>query len=346
MITATGESAKVSDFIARGASGALPRLYGDALVGAARRDSRIVCLSADLRGSTETDRFAAELPERHVEAGIAEANMIGMAAGMARCGDVPFAHSFSVFVTRRCYDQIAMQVAYPKLPVKIVGFLPGLTTALGVSHQAIDDIALMRALPNMTVVEPSGPEQLASAVEAALAVDGPVYLRLKRPDAGVPIGAARPLRLGRGEVLRRGADGAIFACGVTVGAALQAADALAKQGTEAAVVNMATLKPLDEALVVEYARATGLIVAAENHTIIGGLGSAIAETLMEAGVAAGFARVGVADRFAEGGSTPYLQAKYGLDATAIVQAYRRAEARRATLRGAAGEAWRGAAGAA
>jgi transketolase len=332
MSAATGESAKVSDFIARGAS-AMPRLYGDALLEAARRDPRIVALSADLRGSTETDLFAAELPDRHTEAGIAEANMIGMAAGMARCGEVPFVHSFSVFVTRRCYDQIAMQVAYPKLPVKIVGFLPGLTTALGVSHQAIDDIALMRALPNMTVIEPSGPEQLAAAVEAALAVDGPVYLRMKRPDAGAPIGAPRALTPGRGEVLRPGSDGTIFACGISVAAALQAADALAAEGIEAGVVNMATIKPLDEALVVDCARHTGLVVTAENHTIIGGLGSAIAETLMEAGVAAGFARAGVADRFAEGGSTPYLQAKYGLDAPAIVAAYRLASTRRQALRG-------------
>jgi transketolase len=162
MSTATnGESAKVSDFIARGAL-ALPRLYGDRLVEVARRDPRIVCVAADLRGPTETDLFAKEFPDRFVEAGIAEANMIGMAAGMARCGDVPFVHSFCVFVTRRCYDQIAMQIAYPALPVKIVGFLPGLTTALGVSHQAIDDIALMRALPNMTIIEPSGPEQMAA----------------------------------------------------------------------------------------------------------------------------------------------------------------------------------------
>ena len=332
MSAASGENAKVSDFIARGAS-ALPRLYGDALLEAARRDPRIVCLSADLRGPTETDRFAAELSERYFEAGIAEANMIGMAAGMARCGDVPFAHSFSVFVTRRCFDQIAMQVAYPKLPVKIVGFLPGLTTALGVSHQAIDDIALMRALPNMTVIEPSGPEQLAAAVDAALAVDGPVYLRMKRPEPGAPVTTPRGLTPGRGEVLRSGRDGTIFACGLSVAAALQAADALAAEGVDAGVVNMATIKPIDEALIVDCARRTGLIVTAENHTIIGGLGSAVAETLMEAGVAAGFARVGVADCFAEGSSTAYLQAKYGLDSAAIVQAYRRASARRQGVRG-------------
>jgi len=327
MSTTRGENAKVADFIARGAL-TVPKLYGAALVEAGRRDARIVCLAADLRGPTETDLFAEAFPDRFVEAGIAEANMIGMAAGMARSGDIPFLHSFCVFVTRRCYDQIAMQVAYPKLPVKIVGFLPGLTTALGVSHQAIDDVALMRALPNMTIIEPSGPEQMAASVAAALAVDGPVYLRMKRPEAGAAIAEARPLTPGRGEVLRAGRDGTLIASGISVAAALQAAETLAAEGIQAGVVNMATVKPLDNELVISLARETGVIVVAENHSIIGGLGSAVAETLVEAGVATAFARVGIADRFAEGGSTPYLQAKYGLDAPAIVTAFRRAAARR------------------
>jgi transketolase len=317
------EAARVADFIARGQSAGLPRVYGEALVEAARRDPRIVCLCADLRGPTETDLFASELPERFYEAGIAEANMIGMAGGMARCGDIPFVHSFAVFATRRCYDQIAMQVAYPALAVKIVGFLPGLTTGLGVSHQAIDDIALMRALPHMTVIEPCGPEQMASAVEAALAVEGPVYLRMKRPEKPIASLAPRPLIPGRGEVLRDGCNGTVIACGVSTLAAMEAAERLALEGVELGVVNMATIKPLDRELVIASARRTGLVVAAENHTIVGGLGSAIAETLMEAGVVAAFARVGVADRFAEGGSTEYLQSKYGLDADAIVAAYRR-----------------------
>jgi transketolase len=317
MSAASGESAKVADFIARGAV-TMPKLYGEALVEAGRNDPRIVCLAADLRGPTETDLFANAFPDRFVESGIAEANMIGMAAGMARGGDIPFLHSFCVFVTRRCFDQIAMQVAYPKLPVKIVGFLPGLTTALGVSHQAIDDVALMRALPNMTIIEPSGPEQMGAAVGAALAVDGPVYLRMKRPDAGAPIGASRALT-SKGEVLRAGRAGTIIASGITVAA----------EGIEAGVVNIATVKPLDEALVIASALETGVIVVAENHSITGGLGSAVAETLLEAGVPAAFTRVGIMDRFAEGGSTPYLQAKYGLDATAIVAGFRRALAKRA-----------------
>jgi transketolase len=324
---------KVDDFIARGATSPLPRLYGDALVEAARRDPRIVCLCADLAGPTETDGFKSELPKRFVEAGIAEANMVGMAAGMARCGDIPFLHSFCVFVTRRAYDQVANQIAYPALPVKLVGFLPGLSTMLGVSHQAIDDIALMRALPNMTIIEPSGPEQLGAVVSAALDAPGPVYLRLKRPDGPLAGLQARGIRLGVGEVLRSGADGAIIACGLTVAAALEAADLLAAEGEKVSVVNMATIKPLDSDLVIDLARRTGLIVTAENHSIIGGLGSAVAETLLEAAVPIGFARVGVRDRFGEGGTTPYLQAKFGLTAKAIVEAYERAAERRASLPG-------------
>ncbi|WP_315831681.1 transketolase family protein [Bradyrhizobium prioriisuperbiae] len=322
---------KVDDFIARGVTAPLPRFYGDALVAAARRDPRIVCLCADLPGPTETDAFKQELPERYIEAGIAEANMVGMAAGMARCGEIPFLHSFCVFVTRRAYDQVANQIAYPGLPVKLVGFLPGLTTMLGVSHQAIDDIAMMRALPNMTIIEPSGPEQLGAAVAAALDVPGPVYLRMKRPDGAMASLQARTIQRGRGEILREGADGTIVACGLMVSAALQAADRLAVQGKQVGVVNMPTIKPLDTELVIGLARRTGVVVTAENHSIIGGLGSAIAETLLEAAIPVGFARVGVQDTFAEGGTTPYLQGKYGLTAEAIVDGFIRAAAKRASM---------------
>jgi transketolase len=321
---------EVTDFISR--AGPAPRLYGDALVAAARADPRIVCLCADLAGATETDVFRNSLRERFFHTGIAEANMIGMAAGMARGGDIPFVHTFCVFATRRCYDQIAMQVAYPKLPVKIVGFLPGLTTLLGVSHQAIDDIALMRALPNMTVIEPVGPAQMAAAVHAALAVDGPVYLRMKRADG--PLGpdfVALPLTPGKGTVVQDGSDGAIIACGLMVDIAIQAASTLAAEGLRVAVVNMSSIKPLDQALVLDFARRTGVIVTAENHSVIGGLSSAVADTLLESGLPIGFAKVGIQDTFGEGGSTPFLFEKYGLTAPAIVAAFHQARFRRQSL---------------
>lgn len=332
-MTTSSETADltVGDFITRGAA-PVPRLYGESLVRAAIADPRIVCLCADLPGSTETDLFREQLPDRFIEAGIAEANMIGMAAGMARCGDIPFVHSFSVFVSRRCFDQIANQLAYPRLPVKIVGFLPGLTTMLGVSHQAIDDVAMLRALPNMTIIEPAGPEQLGAAVDAALAVDGPVYLRLKRPDVPIANLVPRPIPDEPGELLRDGKDGTIFASGVMVDEALKASEMLARQSLSVAVVAVTRLKPLDADFIVRHSRQGCVVVTAENHSIIGGLGSAVAEILLETGVGVGFARVGIQDTFGEGGSTAYLQAKYGLLAADIVAAYDRASVRGAVAR--------------
>jgi transketolase len=204
-------------------------LYGDALLALAHQRPEIVALTADLTAPTEIDIFRDTFPARFFNMGIAEANMIGAAAGMARAGDVPFVHSFCVFVTRRCFDQIAMQVAYPRLNVKLVGFLPGLTTRLGVSHQAIDDVALMRGLPNMTVIEPGDAADIAPALRAAAAHVGPVYLRLRRAAAAPQDEAKEPFALGRGRLLRDGADGAIVATGLMLPIALEAADMLAAE---------------------------------------------------------------------------------------------------------------------
>ncbi len=321
------EDIKVGDFTSRGP---VPRVYGEALVEAAREDARIVCLGADLSPATETDLFRDTLPDRYHNFGIAEANMIGAAGGMARCGEIPFAHTFAVFATRRPYDQVALQVAYPRANVKIVGFLPGLTTLLGVSHQAIDDIALMRALPGMTIVEPAGMEQVRAAVRAAAAHPGPVYLRMRRADAPLPPDfAPRALTIGRADVLREGGDGAVFACGTMVAVAQAAATALAARGRQVAVVDMHTIKPLDADAVLAFARETRCVVTAENHSIVGGLGSAVAEVLAESGLGTGFARVGIHDTFGEGGSTPYLFDKYGLSAAAIAAAFERLWSRHA-----------------
>lgn len=317
----TRKSLEVQDFNIRAAE-PTRRFYGEALVVAARRDPRIVCMSADLTLSTETDLFRDTFPDRFVQAGIAEANMIGVAAGMARLGDVPFVHSFCVFATRRCYDQIAMQAAYPRLPVKIIGVIPGLTTMLGVSHQAIDDIALMRALPNMTVIEPSSPEQVGAAVEAALGIHGPVYLRLKRADGTERAGTSQPLEAGRMRMLREGGNALIVACGLMVAVAMEAAERLSLEGLSVGVAEMATIKPIDLGLV-EAARRVPIVVTAENHSIVGGLGSAVAELLLEAGAHPRFARIGVRDMFAEGGSTPYLLERYGLSSDEIANVIRR-----------------------
>ncbi len=313
---------EAADFINR-SHRALPRYYGDALVDAARRNPAIVCLTADLTAPTETDIFRDTFPDRFYQVGIAEANMIGLAGGMARTGEIPFVHSFCSFATKRCFDQITMQVAYPNLPVKIVGFMPGIATLLGVSHQAIEDVAIMRTVPNMMVLEPSEPKYFAAAVEVALGYEGPVYLRLKRPDAPPPADSkACSFEAGRGIWRRKGKDLAIIAAGMAVAEALAAAERLAGDGIEASVVDMASIKPLDREAVLECAETTQAILTVENHSIIGGLGSAVAETLCDAGIGLPFRRIGLEDRFAEGGSTAYLFKKYGLDAPAIEAAAR------------------------
>ena len=318
---------EAADFINRSFT-PVPRSYGDALLEAAKTDERIVALCADLVTPTETDRFRDELPDRFHNAGIAEANMIGMAGGMARSGEIPFCHSFCAFITKRVLDQITLQTAYPNLPVKIVGFLPGVATLLGVSHQAIEDVAIMRAVPNMAIFEPSGPEYHAAMVKLALEWDGPAYLRMKRPEKAPEAFTPQSLEIGKGVLRRDGTDVTIISAGLCISEALTAADHLAGEGISASLVDMASIKPLDTELILERAATTGAIVTAENHSIIGGLGSAVAETLVEGGVGLPFERVGVKDRFCEGGTTPYLMNKFGLDHLAIADAVRRVIAKK------------------
>ena len=324
------QALQVDDFTQGGAHTAsaattVPRYYGETLLELARQRPQIVCLGADLSFSTETDIFRDTLRDRFFNVGIAEANMIGVAGGLARSGLQPWVHSFCVFATRRCYDQIAMQVAYPRNDVKIVGYLPGLSTILGVSHQAIDDIALMRALPNMTVIEPSGPAQVPSAVRAAADHRGPVYLRMTRAAAALPQGTPwQELAIGRIQPLSEGRDAVLLASGLTVDPAKAAVEMLRAEGVEVALANVHTLKPFDSAYVRDVAHTHRLIVTVENHSVIGGLGSAVAEVMAEAGTGARLLRLGVQDHFAEGASTAYLFEKHGLSAAGIAASLRTA----------------------
>jgi transketolase len=294
--------------------------YGRALVGLARRRSEVLCLSGDLTRQTEVDLFQAEFPDRFIHGGMAEANMMGMAGALARCGYLPFVHTFGVFATRRPFDQIANAIAYPGLPVRIIGFMPGVSTPGGPSHQAIDDVALMRALPNMTVIDVADAVQTRQVVEAIADLPGPVYVRLKRGEIPVIFDEDHVLRLGRAEVLTEGGDVALFACGMMVAAALGAARALGGHGVSVGVVNVPVIKPLDEETVRSAAAGAGIVVTAENHSVIGGLGSAVAETLAEAGLGRPLRRIGLRDTFAEGAADAgYLFAKYGLSTQAIVE---------------------------
>ncbi|NPV29146.1 MAG: transketolase family protein [Firmicutes bacterium] len=294
--------------------------YGRALVELGARYPEIVVLDADLSRSTKTHEFAKAFPDRFFNMGIAEQNLMGTAAGFALAGKIPFASTFAVFATGRAFDQVRNTIAYPGLNVKIVATHAGITVGEdGASHQALEDIALMRALPNMTVIVPADATETARAVAAAAVHRGPVYIRLGRPAVPVLFGEDYKFRLGVATILREGRDAAICATGVMVAEALRAAEQLAAQGIEVAVANFHTIKPLDVETVVHLARKTGALVTAEEHTIYGGLGSAVAEVLGEH-CPVPLVRVGIQDRFGESGSPAELMEAFGLTAPYIVRA--------------------------
>lgn len=293
--------------------GTVLKPYGRALVRLARRRPEIVCLSGDLTRQCEIDLFQAEIPDRFIHAGMAEANMMGVAGALARNGHIPFVHTFGVFATRRPLDQIINAIAYPRLPVRIVGFMPGVSSPGGPSHQAIEDVALMRALPGMTVIDVADATETAQVVEAMADLPGPVYLRLKRGEIPVIFPDSHRLSLDHAQVLSTGTDVALLASGMMLAPALAAATRLTEHGVSTGVVSVAVIKPLDTATVLAAATAARVVITAENHTIIGGLGSAVAETLAEAGLGRPLRRVGLQDTFAEGAQTAeYLFTKYGL----------------------------------
>jgi transketolase len=292
--------------------------YGKALVELARQRPDVICLGADLTRQTETDLFRDTLGERFINVGMAEANMMGIAGGLARAGHTVFVNSFGVFSTRRCYDQIAMAVAYPALNVKIVGFMPGLSSPGGPSHQAIDDVALMRALPNMVVLDLADANEIAQAVQIAADHRGPVYLRLKRGEIPVIFDVNHKLSLDRAHVLSTGGDVCLVASGMMVPAAIAAAQTLGERGLAVSMVNTPVIKPLDGLTITTAAKGTRVVVTVENHSIIGGLGSAVAEAMAGAGLGVPLVRIGIGDVFAESGSREYLFRRYGLSVQDIV----------------------------
>jgi transketolase len=293
--------------------------YGRALVNLAMEREEIVCLSGDLTRQTEVDLFQEEIPSRFINAGMAEANMMSMAGALARCGHIPFVHTFGVFATRRPFDQIVNSVAYPNLPVRIVGFMPGVSSPGGPSHQAIEDVAIMRALPNMTVIDVADAVEIGQAVRAIVDLPGPVYLRLKRGEIPVIFGDDHVFSLHHAQVLSEGDDVALMASGMMLATSLAAAVVLETAGVSASVVNIPVIKPIDGSTVVRVATGVKVVVTAENHTIIGGLGSAVAEVLAEAGLGRRLRRVGLQDTFAEGAqSAQWLFRQYRLTTQDIV----------------------------
>ena len=292
--------------------------YGNALVELGKEHEDVVVLDADLAAATKTGTFKKVFPERHIDCGIAECNMIGVAAGLAAAGKVPFASSFAMFASGRAFEQVRNSVGYPHLNVKIGATHAGISVGEdGATHQCNEDIALMRTIPGMTVINPSDDVEAKAAVKAAYEIDGPVYLRFGR--LAVPVINDRPdykFEIGKGIVLREGTDVSIIATGLEVNESLQAAEMLAEDGINAEVINIHTIKPLDEELVVKAAKETGRIVTVEEHSIIGGLGGAVCEVLSEKAPVP-VKRIGVKDVFGESGPAVKLLEKYELDGAGV-----------------------------
>ena len=292
--------------------------YGNALASLGREHENLVVLDADLAAATKTGIFKKEFPERHIDCGIAEANMIGIAAGLASTGKVPFCSSFAMFAAGRTFEQIRNSVGYPHLNVKIGATHAGISVGEdGATHQCNEDIALMRTIPGMTIINPSDDVEAKAAVKAAYEMEGPVYLRFGR--LAVPVINDREdykFEIGKGVVLKEGTDLTIIATGLEVAESLAAAEQLEADGISVEVINMHTIKPLDADLVVQSAAKTGKIVTVEEHSIIGGLGSAVAEVIAEKQPAK-LLRIGVEDRFGESGPAVKLLEKYELDAAGI-----------------------------
>lgn len=292
--------------------------YGNALVEVGRDYPNLVVLDADLAGATKTSTFKKEFPDRHIDCGIAECNMVGIAAGLSTTGKIPFVSSFAMFAAGRAFEQVRNSVGYPHLNVKIGATHAGITVGEdGASHQCNEDLALMRTIPGMVVMCPSDDVEAKAAVRAAVEHEGPVYLRFGR--SAVPVINDRPeysFKIGKGEVLREGTDVTIVATGICVATALEAAEKLAADGVSAEVINICTIKPLDEELIIASAKKTGKVVTAEEHSVIGSLGSAVCDALCKSAPTP-VCKIGMQDVFGESGSASALVQKYGLDGEGI-----------------------------
>lgn len=292
--------------------------YGNALAECGAKYPNLVVLDADLAGATKTNVFQKAFPDRHIDCGIAECNMTGIAAGLATCGKIPFISSFAMFAAGRNFEQVRNSIGYPHLNVKIGATHAGITVGEdGATHQCNEDIALMRTIPGMTVIVPSDDVEAKAAVEAAINFDGPVYMRFGR--AAVPVINDTPdykFEIGKGVLLREGSDVTIVATGTCVSSALEAAEKLAADGISAEVINIHTIKPLDAELVLTSAKKTGKVVTAEEHSVIGGLGSAVCDLLSEKAPTK-VLKIGMNDVFGESGTAGGLLTKYGLDGEGV-----------------------------
>lgn len=297
--------------------------FGHALLELAKKEERIVGLTADLSKYTDLHVFAKAMPDRFYQMGMAEQVLMSAAAGLAREGFIPFATTYAVFASRRAYDFIAMAIAEENLPVKIVCALPGLTTGYGPSHQATEDLAIFRGLPNMTIIDPCDADDIAGMVPQIAAHDGPVYSRLLRGKVPSVLTRHKPdyrFQLGKAQLIREGGDVLVVSTGFMTMRALDAAQKLAADKIEVAVLHVPTIKPFDAGTILaEAGRGGRLVVTAENHTIVGGLGEAVARTLLTEGVAPTFRQIALPDAFLEAGALPTLHEMYGLSVDKVVE---------------------------
>jgi transketolase len=294
--------------------------YGKALVKLGEKNQDVVVLDADLSKSTKTEEFAKAFPERFINVGIAEQNMMGTAAGLAASGKIPFVSSFAMFATGRAFEQIRNTVAYPELNVKIAASHAGISVGEdGASHQSVEDISIIRSIPNMTVIVPSDAVETEAAVMAAAEIKGPVYIRMGRMAVPTVNGEDYRFQWGKGVVFREGTDVLLVGTGLMVDVCLRAAEGLQQEGISAGVLNIHTIKPIDGETIIRMAKATGAVVTAEEHSIIGGLGSAVAEVLCES-YPVPMKRVGINDAFGESGKPMELLSKFGLDPQSVMAA--------------------------
>ncbi|MDB5539520.1 MAG: Transketolase central region [Devosia sp.] len=304
---------------ARGGRKSIDAPFGKALARIGQQRKNIVGLTADLGKYTDIHPFRDAHPHRFFNVGMAEQNLVAVAAGLARTGKQPFATTYGVFASRRAFDFVAIALAHSNLDVKIIAGLPGLTTGYGGTHQAIEDLALMRMIPGLTIIDPMDATEIDAATVAMSDHPGPVYMRLLRGTVPVVLEPGYKFEIGKARKLRDGMDVGIISTGLMSERAIDAATALEKRGISVGVLHVPTIKPFDTHAVAEFAASVGSVVTAENHVVVGGLASLVVETLFDAGISKKVTRIGLPDRYIECGAVPTLQQKYGLTVEAVVE---------------------------
>jgi transketolase len=316
----------VQDFVVYDGRAKLPvieKVYTQGILELGKKHEDVVCLTADMTYLLEVDAFRDSFPERVFNVGMGEQNMIGIASGLAQAGEVPFAHTFACFLTRRCMDQIVNAVAYPRLNVKMIGMMPGITSHGGPSHQAIDDIAYMRGTPHITVFDIGDSTEAEQIAEVAYETEGPVYVRMRRAKQFYLFDASRyKLEAGQSYLLRSGSDVSLIASGIMTKRALEAAALLSDAGISANVLHVPCIKPIDAEGILDAASRCRAVITLDNHNIIGGLGSAVGEVLLQHRVSVPFHRIGITDTFGKAASEPYLARMFGMEPEQIAETAR------------------------